>query len=76
MVIGKSTKEEIVRLYDRFFEKAGGHLTGDGIMILYSHDRELVHRGVAKYNYTIKEEWEISYKEGTYVFVISIKDVL
>ncbi len=71
-VIGKSNREDIVVLYDRFFEKAKLHLEPNGIVILYSHNQDLVRRFSLKYGYNIKEEREISKKAGTYVYVLSI----
>lgn len=59
-------------LYCKFFEKAGEHLTADGIMVLYTHDRELLKRFAAK-EYRVVREFEISMKEGSYLFVLQRK---
>lgn len=71
--IGRTGKEDIRLLYERFFEKAKTHLEADGILVLYSHNRELVTRFSAQYGYTVKEVFEISKKEGTYVYILSVQ---
>lgn len=71
-LIGRNTQTDIEKIYDRFFEKAKSHLTNDGIIVLYTHNRELVKRYALKYNYSMKAEWEISMKEGTYVNVLHV----
>lgn len=68
--IGRTTKEEIFDIYQRFFSTASRHLKEDAILILYSHDKELVEKMSSKYGYCILEKYEISKKEETYVFVL------
>jgi len=68
--IGRKTQEEIDKLYSEFFLAAKGHLKDDGIMILYSHDRENIKQMVHRYGFCILREIEISLKEETYVFVL------
>ena len=70
--IGRNSKEDIYVVYERFFEKAKKHLVSNGIILLYSHNQDMVRKLSRKYGYTIKEEWEISKKEGTYVYILSI----
>ncbi len=71
-VTGRKTKEEIALLYKQFFEKSKTHLNEGGIIVLYTHNRELVEQFGPKEGFTIKDKWEISMKEGTYVFVLSL----
>ena len=67
--IGRKTESEIREVYHMFFEKAKQHLTDEGIMILYTHDKEYVYEDAKKYGYKVLEEFEINKKEGTYVIV-------
>lgn len=69
--IGRTSEEEIYQLYERFFEKAEKHLVSKGIIVLYSHNQDLVRRFSKKYGYMLQKEWEISKKEGTFVSVVS-----
>jgi tRNA G10 N-methylase Trm11 len=64
-------EQEIIDLYQRFFKKAGVHLKEDGVMILYTHNRELVHKYGKAAEYQIQEEFEISRKERTYVMILT-----
>lgn len=67
---GRVSKEEIEQLYTKFFASAGGFLKEDGIMILYSHDAEYVKKLAVRSGFYIEESFELSLKEGTYVFVL------
>jgi tRNA G10 N-methylase Trm11 len=69
-MIGKITKDEIYELYDRFFTKIREHLTKDGIIIMYSHDKSIVQKLERLRGFMIDKIFEISRKEGTYVFVL------
>ncbi|MFA9464093.1 MAG: methyltransferase domain-containing protein [Velocimicrobium sp.] len=69
---GKSMEADIQVLYEKFFQKAKIHLNPEGIIVLYSHNRELVKKLSTKNGYMIKEEYEISKKEGTYLYVLKI----
>lgn len=68
--IGRKTEEEIYELYDQFFDNAKNFLTHDGIIIMYSHNRDYVRRLTLEKRYTIVKEFEIMKKEETYLFVI------
>lgn len=68
--IGHKKETEIYELYQMFFEQAKEHLKKDGIMILYSHNREYVKRLANYHRFRIVKEYEISMKEGTYVIVL------
>ncbi|MDO5520011.1 MAG: methyltransferase [bacterium] len=68
--IGRKTQEEIEEVYLSFFKKAPEHLKEDATIILYSHDKDLVRRFAPRYGFKVVEEFLISKREGTYVFVI------
>ncbi|MDO5293623.1 MAG: methyltransferase [bacterium] len=68
--IGRKTQEEIEEVYLNFFKKAPEHLKEDATIILYSHDKDLVKRFAPRYGFKVVEEFLISKREGTYVFVI------
>lgn len=68
--IGRTTKEEIGQLYAKFFASAGSFLKEDGTVILYSHDEEFVKKMAPENGFSIVDTFEISFKEGTYVFVL------
>lgn len=74
-VTGRKTENEISSLYSSFFSKSLEHLKDDGVVIMYSHNRELVRRMAPTKGFRILEEYEISMKEGTYVFVLKKKNV-
>ncbi len=69
--IGRKTEDEITFLYLNFFKKAKEHLKEDGIIIMYSHNKDLVRKFSGKYGFVIKEEFVISMREGTYVYVLA-----
>lgn len=68
--MGRTTEGDVRELYRRFFAAVPGVLTEDGTVILYSHDREHVRRLAPQNGFRILEEYEISMKEGTYVFIL------
>ncbi|MFV0344198.1 MAG: TRM11 family SAM-dependent methyltransferase [Anaerocolumna sp.] len=72
-VMGHKEEDEIHTLYRRFFIKAKEHLSKDGVIILYSHNRDYVRKYSHLNGYKIAEEFEISKKEEAYVFVIKQK---
>lgn len=63
-------EDEIYEIYHRFLRKAKEHLKEDGIVILYSHNRDFIRKLKSIIGYRIEREYEISRKEGTYVFVL------
>ena len=69
--IGRKTEEEIENLYEAFFSSAKKVLKDDGIMILYSHNAGHVKKMAPANGFTVSEIFEISLKEGTYVFVLN-----
>lgn len=68
--IGRTTEEDIFHIYRQFFSTVSRYLKEEAILILYSHDKKLVEEMTVKYGYRILEKFEISAKEGTYVFVL------
>lgn len=71
--IGKVREEEVKQIYIQFFRKIKEHLAKDAVMILYSHDKGLVRKYAPANGFEVVKEYEISMKEGTYVFVIKEK---
>lgn len=68
--IGRVREGEIEAVYRRFFQKVSGLLKEDGVILLYSHDKKMVRQYSGNHGFRIVEEWEISMREGTYVFVL------
>lgn len=75
MAIGRKTEEEVYEIYERFFTKARTVLAEDSVMILYSHNRDFVKKLANLNNVRIEKEYEISMKEGTYVFVLKYRNL-
>ncbi|MDE7325193.1 MAG: methyltransferase [Lachnospiraceae bacterium] len=68
-VTGEEEKERgIEELYRRFFLCAPKFLCEDGRMLILTHDRALVRR-YAPRNFTCIKEFELSMKEGSYLFL-------
>lgn len=72
-VRGQKGEDEIADLYQKFFAKADKHLNESGIIIMYSHNKEFVKKYNNKSKFKIVEEFEISMKEGTYLFILQRK---
>lgn len=72
-VQGHTREEEIKELYKEFFQKIKIHLKEDAVLILYSHDKGFVRKYGPAAGFVVVEEYEISMKEGTYVFVLKMK---
>ena len=66
---GVREEKELFEIYQKFFLKAKKHLKEDGIIIMYSHNRDHVKKLCTK-PYKIEKEFEISMREGTYLFII------
>lgn len=65
--------DELKSLYQKFFLKISSHMKHNGILVLYTHNKELLKSCIRKStNYKIEKEYEISMKEGTYIFIIRI----
>lgn len=69
---GHKSEEEIEELYEAFFPKAKEVLTSGGRVIMYSHNSELVRELSLKLNFEIVEEFTISVKEGTTLFILNL----
>ncbi|WP_099468687.1 methyltransferase [Konateibacter massiliensis] len=70
--IGRTTQEDVEALYQRFFVKVKEHLKEDGVIILYSHDKDTVIVEAKQNGFRLEQSFEISQKEGTYVIVLKI----
>ena len=71
--IGHKEENEIYQIYRRFFEKAPQHLENDGIIIMYTHNRDYVKKLAVRSVYYLEAEYEISRKEGAYLMIIRYK---
>ena len=65
----EALKGEIEAIYRRFFVKAAGLLKAGGVIILYTHDRDLVKRYKGN-RFRLAAEYEVSMKEGTHVMIL------
>lgn len=63
---------ELSTLYQKFFRRAHELLEDQGIIVLYSHNREYVRKFANTMPYRIEKEFEISMMEKTYVYVIRV----
>lgn len=68
-VMGQKTNKEITDLYIKFWLKIQIHLGKDATIVLYCYDRDILRKTLPK-TFSIKEEFEISKKEGSYVYVL------
>lgn len=68
--IGRTKDEEIYEIYERFFTGISKYLTEAGLLVLYSHDSEYVTQMGPKNHFRILKEYELSKREGTYVFIL------
>lgn len=69
-VMGRIREEEIKQIYIQFFHKVKEHLNEDAVIIMYSHDKGYVRKYAPANGFKVVEEFEISMKEGTYVYVL------
>ena len=70
--LGQREDSDIRRLYREFFLKAGEHMKGDGVIILYSHDKDYVYKFYDRTILKLVDEFEISKKEGAYVIIFKV----
>lgn len=68
--IGRKTAQEIRDIYASFFPAARKVLKEDGIIIMYSHDAEYVKRLSVPNGFSVVKSFEVSKREGTYVYVL------
>lgn len=73
-VKGKKTREEQSSFYEKFFEKAAGHLKENGIMILYSNEIGFIKRQMrVDKRFCLRKEYLMREKDGYYLFIIEFK---
>ncbi len=72
---GHVQEEAIKQIYIQFFQKIKIHLKNNAVIVLYSHDKGLVRKYAPANGFHVVEEFEISMKEGTYVFVIEANEI-
>lgn len=71
---GRKTEQEMTKLYNQFFDKAAMIIKDQGIIVMYTRDRGLVKNNLDnKPQYTLLKEFEISRKEGAYVYILQVK---
>ena len=63
-------KKEIAALYRDFFCRLPEILSEKAVLVIYTHDRELLKKNAAG-AFTLEKEYEISMKEGSYLFILS-----
>lgn len=68
--IGRIRDEEVKQIYIQFFRKVKEHLNDDAVIIMYSHNKGYVRKYAPANGFAVLEEYEISMKEGTYVYVL------
>lgn len=71
-ITGHKSEEEIKELYEEFFPKAREVLKSGGRVIMHSHNPELVRELSLEMKFDIIEEFTVSVKEGTSLFVIDM----
>lgn len=68
--IGRFTDEEVTEVYKQFFVKIKKHLKEDALLVLYSHNMELVEQFGRRNGFCIFKSYEISKREGTHVLLL------
>ena len=68
--IGHTMEEEVYEIYAKFFGKIKKHLKEEALLVLYTHDIELVKRFAGGNGFSVFKEYEISKREGTHVCLI------
>lgn len=68
--IGRKTAQEIRDIYASFFPAARKVLKENGIIIMYSHDAEYVKRLSVPNGFSVVKSFEVSKREGTYVYIL------
>lgn len=71
--IGRTTEEDVASIYRQFFHNAPAHLKRGAIVVLYSHNIDLVKQISGRTDFTLLKEYEISQREGTYVCILRYK---
>ena len=70
-VRGKQTRQQIEELYRRFFRRLPKVLRPGGILILYTHNMDLIRR-YGKENCRIEQVWELSQREGSFLAAMTL----
>lgn len=70
----RKSEEEISSLFERFFKNLRNFLMTENVLILYTHNRDYLCKYAAQFGYKTIEEFEISKKEGAYLFVLRYGD--
>lgn len=68
--IGRLTDNEVFEIYQQFFGSVRNYMKKDGVLVLYTHNKELVDRMASKRSFRRLKEYEISQREGTYVLIL------
>ncbi len=68
--IGRITEDEVVFCYQQFFQKIPQHLKAGALVVLYSHNKNFVKQMIVRTDFRLLEEYEISKREETYVFIL------
>lgn len=71
-ITGHKSEEEIEEVYEEFFPKAKEVLKSGGRVIMLSHNADLVRELSLELKFEIVEEFTVSVKEGTSLFVIDM----
>lgn len=71
--MGRKEEDEIYELYRRFFGKVREHMKKGGTVILYTHNRDYVHKLYRLGSLRLTEEFEISRKEGAYLCILEVQ---
>ena len=70
-VTEKKSLDDIEKIYRMFFKKADALLEKKAVMIIYSRNSEFVEKYYEESGCSIRERFEISKKEGSYLFVLT-----
>jgi hypothetical protein len=72
--IAGASRETLNQFYERFFRKAGTHLTDSGIILCYSREMGLVKKQLRiQKEYRLIAEYEINARSGRRFYVIGRK---
>ena len=66
--------EDIRQIYRLFFTNAGRYLKNDGVIIMYTHNREFVKEYAKAAGFEILEHQIIFEKAGTDLYIIRASD--
>lgn len=73
-VRGKMSREEMDRIYERFFDKALEILRKNGVIIMYTQEVGFVKKQLRlRGEYTLRQEYCMQDKKGFYLLVIGVK---